>query len=257
MSLSKEEHDILKSCYELMREIEKNSKDENFSETDLFNLAGLLSSFANSNNQNLYKLSLIPGHLHPQMPMRHFLNFLVPLERLIQRNLSDEAFLITTLDRQDRDIEKVPLYFVLENIRSAFNVGSIFRLADCIGVEEIYLCGYTPSPPQDALEKTSLGTTNAVAWRHFNHIDEALEDLLKKNVQLLALETTKTSTSIFQLQVRGPSAFIVGNERFGLEASALSKCHQVISIPTFGIKNSLNVSNALSIAGYEWRRQWK
>lgn len=257
-SLTKEDLAILKSCYDLMREMERNSKEQDFSEADLFKLAGLLRSFTLSDQKELEALSLIPEHLYPKMSMRHFLNFLVPVERLLQRNLSDDAFLITSLDRKEKVQDKVPLYFVLENIRSAFNVGSIFRLADCIGVQEIFLCGYTPTPKDnEALEKTSLGTISATPWRHFNHLQEALEFLKQKQIRLLALETAGNSTSLFDFHLQGPSAFVVGNERFGLEAEALKKCDQIVSIPTFGVKNSLNVSNALSIASYEWRRQWK
>ncbi|MEZ0391565.1 MAG: RNA methyltransferase [Pseudobdellovibrionaceae bacterium] len=255
--LSAEDLSILKSCYELMREMEKSFQQGPFSEKDLHQLAGLLRSFSLSDQVELGKLSLIPEHLHPQMSLRHFLNFLVPVERLLGRNLSDDSFLVTSQDRKSSVTEKIPLYFVLENIRSAFNVGSIFRLADCLAVEEIFLCGYTPTPEQEALQKTSLGTSEKTKWSHRDNLSEALKELQKRKVQLVALETAENSTSLFDFRLQGPTAFVVGNERFGLEASALQQCDLVLSIPTFGSKNSLNVSNALSIAAYEWRRQWK
>lgn len=240
-----------------MREMEKSAKDGGFSEKDLHQLAGLLRTFSFSDQVELEKLALIPEHLHPQMSMRHFLNFLVPVERLLNRNLSDDSFLVTTQDRKTAIPDKVPLYFVLENIRSAFNVGSIFRLADCLAVQKVYLCGYTPTPEQEALKKTSLGTTESTEWVSKSLLSEALDELKAQGVHLVALETAENSTSLFDYKPKGPTALIVGNERFGLEASSLSKCDLVLSLPTYGTKNSLNVSNALSAASYEWRRQWK
>ncbi len=259
MVISKEDLAILKSCYELMRDMEQTSLDGQFKENDLHRLAGLLRSFSLSENHELEKLALIPEHLHPQMSMRHFLNFLVPVERLLGRNLSDDSFLISKTDRsQPTATTKVPLFFVLENIRSAFNVGSIFRLADCLGAEKIYLCGYTPTPDQEALQKTSLGTGATTLWSQQDKLGDTLQDLKSQGVRLLALETAAHSVSLFDCQFpHQPTALIVGNERFGLEASALAMCDGVVSIPTFGVKNSLNVANALSIVGYEWRRQWK
>jgi tRNA(Leu) C34 or U34 (ribose-2'-O)-methylase TrmL len=258
MELSREDLAILKSCYDLMREMEQKSQDGKFSEADLHKLAGLLRTFTLSENRELEKVALIPEHLHPQMSMRHFLNFLVPVERLVGRNLSDDSFLVSKTDRPTPAVQKVPLYFVLENIRSAFNVGSIFRLADCLGVQKIYLCGYTPTPDQEALQKTSLGTTQTTEWVQKGTLSEALDDLKAQGVRLWALETAAHSTSLFEYSSQNlPTALIVGNERFGLEPAVLQKCDGVLSIPTFGMKNSLNVANALSIVGYEWRRQWK
>lgn len=241
-----------------MREMEQNCQNGGeFQESDLFRLAGLLRSLAFSGSPELEKLSLIPEHLHPKMSLRHFLNFLVPIERWVGRNLSDDAFLVTSQDKPPTVSTKVPLYFVLENIRSAFNVGSIFRLADCLAANGIYLCGYTATPENEALEKTSLGTLQSTKWIHFDHLADALQTLKKEGVQIFALETAEKSKSIFEMRFEKPTALVVGNERFGLEPASLQICDGVISIPTFGTKNSLNVSNALSIAAYEWRRQWK
>jgi 23S rRNA (guanosine2251-2'-O)-methyltransferase len=257
MEFLKEELQILKSCYDLMRDMEKSYDSSGFQEKDLFRLAGLLKLFTTSPNRDLEKLSMIPEHLHPQMSLRHFLNFLVPIERLAGRNLSDDAFLISSEDRRSPVAQKAPLYFVLENIRSAFNVGSIFRLADCLGVRKIYLCGYTPTPDQEALKKTSLGTLESTEWTHKNSLQEAFKELKELGIPCFALETSSLSVPLPDIQFPSPAALFVGNERFGLENSTLEQCQQVIHIPTYGIKNSLNVSNALSMAAYEWRRQWK
>jgi 23S rRNA (guanosine2251-2'-O)-methyltransferase len=264
MSFSESELAILKSSYELMRSMEKSSQESRqtgFAEKDLFKLKALLRSFSISENPELEKLSLIAEHLHLQMSHRHFLNFLIPLERLMGRNLSDDHFLVTSKDRSVKPTAKTPLHFVLENIRSSFNVGSIFRLADCLAIEKIHLCGYTPTPKHEGLAKTSLGTVESVEWTQEDHLSETLKKLRTENVQLVALETAENSLSLFDYQIqnptKGPTAFVVGNERYGLEPQALAQCDLVVSIPTYGIKNSLNVSNALSVAAYHWRSQWK
>jgi tRNA G18 (ribose-2'-O)-methylase SpoU len=237
--------------------MEKTSQDGFFSEKDLHRLAGLLSSLALSGNLELTKLAQISEHLHPKMSVQHFINFLVPLERLLGRQISDDAFMISSGDRNQLLSPKVPLIFVLDNIRSAFNVGSIFRLADCLGVEKIFLCGYTATPASGSLDKTSLGTIESTAWVHRKSIQETLEELKSAGTQVAALETSPQSKSLFNARFsRQSQAFVVGNERFGLDATTLKACDAVINIPTFGMKNSLNVANALSIAGYEWRRQW-
>lgn len=257
MDFSKEDLQILKSCHDLMRDMEKSYDSAGFKEQDLFRLAGLLKLFATSPRRELEKLSLIPEHLHPQMSLRHFLNFLVPVERLAGRNLSDDAFLVSSSDRSAPVAQKAPLYFVLENIRSAFNVGSIFRLADCLGVQKVYLCGYTPTPDQEALKKTSLGTLENTEWVHKGKLSEALQELNSLSIPCYALETSSRSVSLLDVQFSKSAALLVGNERFGLEPSGLELCKEVIRIPTYGIKNSLNVCNALSMAAFEWRRQWK
>ncbi len=247
----------LKSAYDLMRLMEQNIS-QGFSSQDLKTLTNLLRSFSQASNLSLQRLSEIADHLDTKMSPRHFLNFLVPVERAIGKNLSEDCFLISSHDRKfTAPAKTVPMTFVLENIRSSFNVGSIFRLADCLAVEKIYLTGYTATPDQDSLSKTSLGAAANVAWKHFDYLSQSLEILRTQKIQIVALETAENSISLFDFKNQGPTAFVVGNERFGLEPDALKLCDQVLSIPTFGLKNSLNVSNALAVAAYHWRSHWK
>jgi 23S rRNA (guanosine2251-2'-O)-methyltransferase len=242
------ENRALKLAYELMLKMEKAHPDHGFQEKDLRELTSLLGQFGN------HKVALIPHHLSLDMSLRHFLNFIVPIERLLSKSLSDEQFLVTKEDRQVSS-QKFPLSFILENIRSAFNVGSIFRLADCLNVEHIYLVGYTPTPESDAVKKTSMGTTGNTPWSTFDKLEDVAAHLENKQVQIFALETAVNSTSLHEAKLPLSMAYLVGNERFGLEESALKKCQDIISIPTFGSKNSLNVASALSIAAFEWKRQ--
>ncbi len=266
MSLPEEENQILQQAYKLMRQLE-TSPTEKFSHADLQEIERLLSSFASSENIDLQKLALIPAHLHPGMTSQHLSNFIIPVERYVGRAIREDQFLITSLDRYSTSKSdtarepKIPLHFVLENIRSSFNVGSIFRLADCLWIEKIHLCGYSPTPLQAGFDKTSLGTSNSVQWSQSPTLASSLENLRSTNIRLIALETAQNSISLFDFEfdfkLEESTAFVVGNERYGLESSALELCDEVVSVPTFGMKNSLNVSNALSIAGYFWRNQWQ
>lgn len=260
--MSPQELSILKTCYQLMQKIEALNQDPVQSEADLHQLSLLLKSFETCDSLELQKLSQIPDHFHPHMQLKFFLTWMVPLERALGRNVSDDQFLISKQDRsasQPEALRKAPLYFVLENLRSSFNVGSVFRLADCVGAEHIYLVGYTATPLEnEALRKTSLGAHEQQTWSHHSKMTSVIQSLKEKSIQIYALETAQESQNLHSFDFANkPTALVVGNERFGLEASTLGLCDGVLSIPTYGIKNSLNVSNALSIAAYEWRRQWK
>jgi tRNA G18 (ribose-2'-O)-methylase SpoU len=263
MKLGPFEIQVLKKAHDLALGIERNSKDSDFSESALFELSGLLKSLEISEFAAAQKLAEIPDHFFPTMTLKHFSNFIVPLERALDRNLRDDQFVVTDTDRNPpeltakKTLEKVPLYFVLDNLRSAFNVGSIFRLADCAGASEILLCGYTATPKNETLQKTSLGSWQNTKWQSFAHIKNAFAYLESLKVQIIALETAENAKNLYQMNFSQPTAFVVGNERFGLDRETLSCSHAVASLPAWGQKNSLNVSNALSIAAYEWRRQWK
>lgn len=262
--LTSEELAVLKKCFDQARLIEASYQQQSqFQEKDLFTLVALLKSFEHSLNPNLQKLAEIPEHFYPEMSLRHFTNFIIPIERTLGRELSDDQIIVLDNDRATTKKQRVPMIFVLENIRSAFNVGSIFRLADCLNIEKIILCGYTPTPQQEALQKTALGAADIVPYETYDNLLAAITSLqsLKKNsaqyqdLQLIALETVAGAKSLYDFELDKPTAFIVGNERFGLESEILKQCDGIANIPTFGVKNSLNVAMALSIASYEWQRQ--
>jgi len=263
--LRPQDRHLLHQIHALALKIEQESTDQNFNEKSLLDLNALLCELQFSENQELTRLSEIPDHLHPKMTLQHFSNFIVPIERLIDRNIRDDEFLVTTQDRPfalDKDqagstsiLKRRDLYFVLDHIRSAFNVGSIFRLADSVGAQKVFLCGYTPSPQQKALQKTALGSVEFVESESNPKTEQVIEGLRKNGVFIIGLETSQNSKNLFSGTLLGPTAFVVGNERFGLDRKTLEMCDEVRSIPMFGVKNSLNVSNSLSIAAYEWSRQ--
>ncbi len=228
-----------------------------FSDSDLSELHRLLKLLASSQSVEHQKLGGLSSMLHSTMTDRHFANFIVPFERYLDRGLRDDQFLITSQDKTEpAKHTRIPLEFALENIRSAFNVGSIFRSADCVGVRKVHLIGYTATPDSPQLQKTSMGTWDLVPHSVQNKLESLIPEWKNAGLLVVALETAEKAIPIYNLDLARPSIFIVGNERFGLDRKILDMVDHVAALPSFGYKNSLNVSVALSVAAFEWRRQW-
>lgn len=137
---------------------------------------------------------------------------------------------------------------MLENIRSQYNVGSIFRSADAFGVEKIFCVGYTPDPDAESLKKTSLGAERTVAWSVCVTIREAIEECKREGCIIVALETGPDALDIRNVRVKYPVALILGNEVTGLSGEALRLADQKVMIPMCGHKESLNVSVTAAVA---------
>lgn len=143
---------------------------------------------------------------------------------------------------------------ILHNIRSAHNVGAIFRTAECAGVQKIFLTGYTPAP-RDKFErvnkqivKTALGAEKVVRWEKRDDLPHLLSELKKQNFKIIALEQDKKAIDYKKTRLVGNVALILGNEVGGIESEILQICDQMIEIPLKGKKESLNVSVAAGIA---------
>lgn len=244
----------LQNIHKLMLDLEKKSS-LGFRPTALQNLTSELFAFAHHESLELRKISEIAKHLRPTMTMKHYVSWIIPIERLLQKELRDDEFLIFSTDGERKNSEKIPLVFILHNLRSAFNVGSIFRTAECFGVSKIYLCGYTPLPTQGKLAKTAMGTDALVEWEEALKIPELLKSLRNQNYHIVALETTSHAVDLAKDFLDSPTAFVLGNERFGIDPEILELCSEVRKIPLRGRKNSLNVGVATAIATYEFSRQ--
>jgi tRNA G18 (ribose-2'-O)-methylase SpoU len=149
--------------------------------------------------------------------------------------------------------EKTPVIAVLENIRSAYNVGSVFRTADAFILEAIYLTGYTCIPPHKEIKKTALGSEETVEWKHFTDAKEAI-DLLKENgYKVYAVEQAINSISLEKIALADNEkvAFIFGNEVTGVEQTTIEQCDACIEIPQLGMKHSLNISTAAGVVFWE------
>lgn len=150
------------------------------------------------------------------------------------------------------------LYVVCHNIRSLHNVGSIFRTADAAGVTKLYLSGYTGYPPRKEISKVALGAEKTVPWERHAQTWRLLERLKSGGAQVMALENNLESPSIDFRQFRPqyPVVLLLGNEIDGLSTALLERVHQIVHIPMYGQKESLNVSVAFGIAIYELNR-WR
>lgn len=143
------------------------------------------------------------------------------------------------------------LYIILDNLRSAFNVGAIFRLCDCLRVKGLFLCGCTAFPPHVKLDKTSLGTIDYVPWKYFKHTAEAVTFLKEQNIPVWAAETT-SGCSVMYDAAHYPAelGIVFGNEALGVHKNVLSMCDALVEIPVYGFKNSLNVAASCAVIGY-------
>lgn len=154
-----------------------------------------------------------------------------------------------------RGIPRCPVIVVLDNLRSAFNVGSVFRTADCALVEKIITCGITAHPPNKKLDKTALGTLPIVPWEHKPTAVEAIAEMKSAGVRVVALETTNRSETLWNFRFPLPVCLVLGNEALGVSAPVLEAADDLVEIPMFGFKNSINVAAAFGIAMYEIQRQ--
>lgn len=148
-------------------------------------------------------------------------------------------------------LPKQPLYIILDNLRSAFNVGAIFRLCDTLRVAGLYLCGYTAYPPHLKLEKTSLGTINYVPWRRFETTSDAIHHLQAQGIPVWAAETTSVSSSYLELDYPESLGIVFGNEAYGISKEVLEICDTIVEIPLYGFKNSLNVATSCAVLGFK------
>jgi tRNA G18 (ribose-2'-O)-methylase SpoU len=149
--------------------------------------------------------------------------------------------------------EKFPVIVVLENIRSMYNVGSVFRTADAFLIEAIYICGYTAQPPRKEIDKTALGATETVKWKYFRTTHEAVGELKKDEFKIFAIEQADKSISLekFSEINENKIALVFGNEVSGIQEETISLCDGCIEIPQFGMKHSLNISVAVGIVLWE------
>lgn len=148
------------------------------------------------------------------------------------------------------------IHIVLDNIRSAFNVGSIFRSADGAGsVEKIYLCGITADINNPKLEKTALGSLEMIDSEYYDTTIEALEEIKDQNIPLYAVELTKDAKNFQKIDYPDKLAIVLGHEKKGINIKVLEKCDEKIAIPMRGMKESLNVANCASIVLYEMTKE--
>lgn len=149
--------------------------------------------------------------------------------------------------------EKIPVIAVLENIRSAYNVGSVFRTADAFLLNAIYITGYTCIPPHKEIKKTALGAEETVDWKYFPNGTEAIQSLKKDGYKVYAIEQVMNSLPLQQVDFKYNEkiAVIFGNEVTGVEQETILQCDGCIEIPQLGMKHSLNIATAAGVVLWE------
>ena len=155
-----------------------------------------------------------------------------------------------------RSVMQLPLVLVLDFLRSAHNVGNIFRIAEATRVEKIYACGYTPCPPHSKLLKTARGCEQTVPCQSVADAASALTALRAAGYTIYGIETASNASYYWETAFRFPAAFVLGNEALGLCESTLAQCDFFVSLPVLGQKNSINVGNCAAVVVYEALRQW-
>ena len=157
-----------------------------------------------------------------------------------------------------RDSEKMPLTVVLDDVRSLYNVGSVFRSCDAFRVKAVYLCGITATPPNNEIHKTALGAEDSVEWRYFHDAEEAVAELHDNGVTVYSVEQVEGSTKLQDIRIDSSSqyAIIFGNEVKGVHQSVVDASDGCIEIPQHGTKHSLNVSVTAGIVIWEFAKQF-
>ena len=173
------------------------------------------------------------------------------MKKLTHEEISQNRSTIETIHTAD----KMPVYVLLNSIRSSYNVGSIFRTSDGAMIEKLFLCGYTPYPPKKEVLKTALGSQDSVNWEYVKDPKEVLLSLKQKGIKICALELTSISKPYYQIIENDfPICLVIGNEISGVSQELLDICDFSIEIPQYGIKQSLNVAVAYGIAVFDLRR---
>jgi tRNA G18 (ribose-2'-O)-methylase SpoU len=161
---------------------------------------------------------------------------------------------------QFKQLKKMPVKVVLDNVRSGSNVGSVFRTSDAFAVNEILLCGITACPPDREILKTALGATESVEWRHFNSTLDAINELRESGYKVYAIEQSDVSVFLNQFSFDMENerlALIFGNEVKGVDEALIPLLDGCLEIPQLGTKHSLNVSVCAGIVLWELFSQYK
>ena len=176
------------------------------------------------------------------------------LRKLTHDEISSKRLSVAEMATADR----LPIYGMLDNIRSLYNVGSMFRTSDGALVKKLYLTGYTPKPPRKEIEKTALGSTKSVEWEYQSDPMQAIDAMKALGVKVCALEHTTSSKCYFDITATDfPICLVVGNEIAGVSPQVINAADMAIEIPMHGIKQSLNAAVAYGIALFELVRIWK
>ena len=154
-------------------------------------------------------------------------------------------------NKELKKIKRNPIYLVLDRIIDTYNIGSLFRLADAIAAQKVYLCGEMEYPPSSRIHKAAVGTEQWTPWKKKESTLETVKELKKKGIQIIAVEQNSRSISYKDLKPNFPCAIVVGNETEGMEQKVLNEADIVVEMPMYGINKSFNVWGSGAIVAYK------
>jgi tRNA G18 (ribose-2'-O)-methylase SpoU len=155
------------------------------------------------------------------------------------------------ISKELKKIKRNPIYLVLDRTIDTYNTGSLFRLADAIAVEKMYLCGDMEYPPSSRIHKAAVGTEAWVPWKKRPATLSTLKELKHRGVQIIAVEQSKYSISYKDLKPKFPVAIVVGNETGGIERKVLDEADIIVELPMYGINKSFNVWGSAAVICYK------
>lgn len=196
-----------------------------------------------------YQLRVVQQNTRGSQLITH--NYICAMRKLSMEELGRKS--VEEFKRSD----KFPVIIVLENIRSAYNVGSVFRTSDAFLIEAIYICGYSAKPPHKEIKKTALGAEETVSWKHFKTSAEAIEVLKNEGYKVYAIEQAVNSHPLqgIEFEFKKKVAVVFGNEVTGVEQSTIHLSDGCIEIPQLGMKHSLNIATAVGVVLWELIRK--
>jgi tRNA G18 (ribose-2'-O)-methylase SpoU len=166
-------------------------------------------------------------------------------------------FRATLVARPYEEIRGLPVAVLLDRVRSLYNVGAFFRTADAVGVERLYVAGFTAGPPDRRIAKTALGAEERVRWERCGDGVATVDDLRRRGYEVAAIETTRASMDLFDWQPRFPVCVVFGHEVDGIGRELLDRADTHVRIPMLGEKTSLNVATAGGVVLYELLRKYR
>ena len=244
---------LLKLC----REIDSSWDNQPSRVQQLDALATTLADYEAAEVDLAPQIFRLRSLINSEMTHAAFWTVMVPIERAYHRHHVTDADFVTANDAEEPAAAPFPLSIVLHTLRSAFNIGSIIRLAECVGAQDIHLVGYTANTDHPKVKHAAMGCDERVNIRHHDTLDACLTVLRDEGCKWIAgLETHADAQTHTNATWQWPGALVVGNERFGLEPAELEHMDTMIRVPVYGQKNSLNVVSALSVVAYQARGAW-
>lgn len=211
--------------------------------------AKALEACAKATDPLIRRLAELAPKVSAELGPRHQMGLMVPIERLLGRSARDEEFLYHETDGDAESEPRLDRIAICENLRSAFNIGAIFRSTEAFGGRAVWLTGYSPDPM-----KTAMQTDEILETQRFDRTDDAIQSARALGYKIIALENSPGAIDLESFAWPEKSAVVIGNERFGVDSETLAACDHVVRISTRGRKNSVNVGVAFGIAAASWSR---